>query len=149
MRKCWEEKQLCRLGDWYSKERKRYYNRNGWGLAAVNSMAIEERNLVKELGNKDRDTQRQREAGLIRDANYNKKYKECVEEGIMPRYLERERIEDLRDGRGVRALIRLRCGNMEEDNKYWLAMDKRACMFCGEGRDNFKHFIRECRVAKI
>lgn len=40
-------------------------------------MAIEERNLVKELGNKDRDTQRQREAGLIRDANYNKKYKEC------------------------------------------------------------------------
>lgn len=64
-------------------------------------MAIEERNLVKELGNKDRDTQRQREAGLIRDANYNKKYKECVEEGIMPRYLERERIEDLRDGRGV------------------------------------------------
>lgn len=53
-------------------------------------MAIEERNLVKELGN--RDTQRQREAGLIRDANYNKKYKEYVEEGIMPRYLERERI---------------------------------------------------------
>lgn len=23
------EKQLCRLGDWYSKERKRYYNRMG------------------------------------------------------------------------------------------------------------------------
>lgn len=22
-------------------------------------------------------------------------------------------------------------------------------MFCGEGRDNFKHFIRECRVFKI
>lgn len=90
-------------------------------------MAIEERNLVKELRNRDRDTQRQREASLIRDANYNKKCKECVEEGIMPRYLERERIEDLRDGRGVRALIRLRCDNMEEDNKYWLAMDKRAC----------------------
>lgn len=33
-----------------------------------------------------------KEASLIRDANYNKKYKECVEKGIMPRYLERERI---------------------------------------------------------
>lgn len=111
-------------------------------------MVSEERDLVKKLVNRNRDTQRQREAGLIRDVKYNKRYKEIAEKGIIPRYLERRRIEETRNGRGVRILIRLRYGNMEEDNKYWLTTEKRLCIFCEERRDNLKHFIGECRIAK-
>lgn len=92
-------------------------------------MVSEERDLVKKLVNRNRDTQRQREAGLIRDVKYNKRYKEIAEKRIIPRYLERRRIEETRDGRGVRILIRLRYGNMEEDNKYWLTTEKRLCIF--------------------
>lgn len=92
-------------------------------------MVSEERDLVKKLVNRNRDTQRQREAGLIRDVKYNKRYKEIAEKRIIPRYLERRRIEETRDGRGVRILIRLRYGNMEEDNKYWLTTEKRLYIF--------------------
>lgn len=45
-------------------------------------------------------------------------------------------------------MIKLKCGNMEKDNKYWLTSEKRLCMFCGKERDNFKHFIGKCRIAK-
>lgn len=40
----------------------------------------------------------------------------------------------------IRTMMRLRCGYMEEGNKYWL------CVFCGKGRDNMEHSIGECEV---
>jgi len=48
-------------------------------------------------------------------------------------------------GDGVRALARLRCGNMEEWNKYWLEERERRCSFCREGWDNMSHYIKECK----
>jgi len=65
-------------------------------------------------------------------------------EGRVPRYLEREKLKRTEMGEGVRALVRLRCGNLEEWNKYWLEENKRLCSFCGKGKDNMEHFIREC-----
>lgn len=40
---------------------------------------------------------------------------------------------------GIRALIRLRCGNMEENNKYWMKEDCKICVFCKTGHDSIKH----------
>lgn len=37
---------------------------------------------------------------------------------------------------------------MEEDNKYWLEEEERKCLFCGNGRDRIKHFVKECRITK-
>lgn len=51
-----------------------------------------------------------------------------------PRYLLRKNLVTIRNGIGIRALIRLICGNMEEHNKYWLEEEKRKCIFCEEGR---------------
>jgi len=48
----------------------------------------------------------------------------------------------------VRALARLRCGNLEEWNKYWLDEEVRRCSFCDKGRDCLKHYIEECREIK-
>lgn len=55
---------------------------------------------------------------------------------------------DRKDGMAVRALMRLRCGNMEEENKYWLSEEVWICVFCGEGWDNMEHYIGECEVTK-
>jgi len=41
-------------------------------------------------------------------------------EGRVPRYLMRRNLEKTSLGEGVRVLARLKCGNMEEWNKYWL-----------------------------
>jgi len=48
----------------------------------------------------------------------------------------------------VRALARLRCGNMEEWNKYLLEEGERRCSFCDKDRDYFKHYIDECKEIK-
>jgi len=58
----------------------------------------------------------------------------------------RENLEKTNQGEGVRALTRLRCGNMEEWNKYWLEKGERRCSFCS--KDNFKHYIEGCREIK-
>lgn len=54
-----------------------------------------------------------------------------------------------RKGSGIRALVKLRCKNLEEDNKYWLEKEKRICRFCKTGSDNLKHFIGECETASV
>lgn len=46
------------------------------------------------------------------------------------------------------ALIRLRCGNLEEANKYWKKREEWECRFCRRGKDNMEHFMEECRVVK-
>lgn len=65
-----------------------------------------------------------------------------------PRYLWNENLEK-RKGVGIRALVKLRCGNLEEDNKYWLDKDKRICRFCKKGYDNMEHYVGKCEIASI
>lgn len=48
-------------------------------------------------------------------------------------------------GNGVRALIKLRCGNLEEKNKYWKKEENKLCVFCREGQDNMRHYVFECQ----
>lgn len=45
--------------------------------------------------------------------------------------------------------MRLRCGNMEQGNKYWLGEEKRICVLCERGRDNIRHFVTGCEIAKV
>lgn len=45
----------------------------------------------------------------------------------------------------VRALIRTRCDNMEEDNKYLLGNDKRVCTLCRKGEDNWKPLLKSAK----
>lgn len=44
--------------------------------------------------------------------------------------------------------VRLRCGNMEENNKYWLNENKRFCVSCKEEEDNIEHFVRVCKTTR-
>jgi len=127
---CWREKQKEGWKDLYGIEREKYYNRNGWGTIAIDNMSREERNIKEELRERERDVQRQMEDYRVEEARYNKSYKSVRIVGKAPEYLEIDRLRKIENGEGVRALIRVRCGNMEEDNKYWLGKEKRKCAFC-------------------
>jgi len=45
----------------------------------------------------------------------------------------------------MRALVKLRCGNLEQPNKYWLEEKLRRCIFCEAGMDCMQHFVIDCR----
>lgn len=76
------------------------------------------------------------------------KYKEIEVEGRGPRYLRSENLNKIGKGDKVKALIKLRCGNMEGANKYWLEESHWGCTFCKEGRDNVEHQVKECQIIR-
>lgn len=100
---CREEKKRVGLTDSYSQAREKYYNRNGWGLIAVDNMPEEERDIKAELAERDRAVQRQEDSGKIDKARYNNRYKKIVKEDRMPEYLKRMSISKTTDGEGIRA----------------------------------------------
>lgn len=151
VKKCWLEKEEvakrepCNK-DLYSSEKAKYYNRNGWSPKAIEGMRTQGIDIIKEIRVRERDIQLQMIEGKIREAKYNKKFKEIVAD--RPSYLLKENLNKVMKGEGVRGLIRVRCGNMEENNKYWIKDEDRLCIFCGVGQDEMKHYIEECSEVK-
>lgn len=45
-------------------------------------------------------------------------------------------------------MLRLRCGNMKARNKYWLEDEETTCVFCGIGKDNIIHYVKDCVTTK-
>lgn len=148
LKNCWREKEKHKWRDIYSKEREKYYNRNGWGIDVLENLRREGYNMEEELIGRERDIQRQWEDGRIATAKYNKRYREIGVRGEGPKYLRKESIEKGNMGEGIRALIKLRCGNLEEVNKYWLEEGSKRCIFCGEGTDCMEHYIEKCKRNK-
>jgi len=62
--------------------------------------------------------------------------------------LEKANLDTSDNGKGILALAKMRCGNMEEQNKYWLEDKDWRCVFCEQGWDNLKHFVKECKITK-
>ncbi|KYN16038.1 hypothetical protein ALC57_11722 [Trachymyrmex cornetzi] len=69
---------------------------------------------------------------------YNGRYKKFDTKNRCPSYLRKENLYRWRIG-----LVRLRCGNMEEGNKYRLEEEYRSCVFCGIGADCMEHYVEE------
>lgn len=105
------------------------------GIEDIEVKYNERDNLETELINREKDIQRQWQEGRISNARYNMKYKEIEVEGRGPRYLRSENLNKIGKGDKVKALIKLRCGNMEGANKYWLEESHWGCTFCKEGRE--------------
>ena len=99
-------------------------------------------NLENDLRTRERDIQRQEEESRIRESKYNKKYKHWMVDEI-PDYLR-----SCKKGDEVSLIARLRCGSLEEGNKYWLQREEKLCIFCHEGIDKLEHYVRDCEVAK-
>ncbi|KMQ97412.1 hypothetical protein RF55_2255 [Lasius niger] len=103
---------------------------------------------MKEVGKRDWEVQRQVEECKIKEAKYNKKYKDLEPLLEGPRYLRKVCLDKGNTGDNVRALLRLRCGNMEDRNKYWLEDETKLCVFCGTGEDCINHYVKECDATK-
>lgn len=84
---------------------------------------------------REKNIQRQVVDVRIREARYNCKYKNVDLEISKPSYLRKKNMVNILIGQAVRALIRIRCENMEENNKYWLEEDCKICVFCRVGQD--------------
>lgn len=108
---CWREKQELGWIDLYGKERKKYYNRNGWGIAAVDSMCSEERDMLKELENREGDVQRQKYDRRIREAKFNREYKDLMERDRRANIWTRDVSVEREEGEDIMALVKLRLGN--------------------------------------
>lgn len=54
----------------------------------------------------------------IREARYNKVYKDIGRLDGVPKYLLNKKEKRKDRGKSIKALLRLRCGNMENGNKY-------------------------------
>lgn len=147
---CWEEKDEMEVGkkDNFSKERESFYNKAGWGVEEINRLYSEKIDVESIITERWKDIQNQIIDSRIRNAKYNKRYKEIEVKGGRPRYLMNESINKLWIGDGVRALIRLRCGNMEIENRYWKNEEDRKCIFCELGRDDIEHYVGECKVTE-
>lgn len=47
-------------------------------------------------------------------------------------------------GKNMSVLARVRCGNFENANKYWLSENEKMCILCGKDWGTFDHYIEEC-----
>ncbi|KYQ60725.1 hypothetical protein ALC60_00216 [Trachymyrmex zeteki] len=111
----------------------------------------EEDNGIKEeiiIWNKEVIESYKKNTEIIKDMandirNEGKDVEDIIENRV-PNYLRTENIE-WRRGDEIRALIKLRCGNMEEKNKYWLGKEERTCLFCDKDEDNLEHYVKECK----
>lgn len=45
-------------------------------------------------------------------------------------------------------LARIRCGNLEENNKYWLEEEKRKCILCQASEGTLKHLLQDCAAVE-
>ena len=94
-------------------KRKKYYNRNEWGIESREVIDHGQEKFKKDLINRERDLQRQWERERIDRTKYNKRYKKIGIENRLPNYLRSKNMEMRREDK-VRALIKLRCGNLRE-----------------------------------
>lgn len=105
-------------------------------------------NVTEEIKGSERDLQRQWEEDKIENARYNRNYKKVKMDGDGPDYLS-ENLRKFGIGDKIRALIKLRCGNLEENNKYWLEEEKKICLFGSKGTDDTRHYLLDCKSTLI
>jgi len=153
IKKCWNEKESSerRNAGLYEKEREKFYSRNGWSRKGIEDNRKAGNNMEKEIRERGRDIQKQEEERKIREAKYNKEYGKIKTERWntrIPKKKKKKRQGNSYKGNKIRALVRTRCGNLEEGNKYWLEKEKRKCAFCGKGRDKIEHFVEECETTR-
>ena len=107
-----------------SKEREEYLRRNGYSQQGIVKLRERGENIILELTTRDKQVQEQEQFNKIRNAKYNTIYKFIGKIGL-PGYLEGK-------GRGEsqKLTARVRCGNLEERNKYWMNEDGKLSDLC-------------------
>lgn len=95
-----------------------------------------------ELESRDRVAQLQDKWEKIRESRSAARYRQVMTAEI-PRYIRDNR--NKRD-RNIRTIARLRCGNEERGNNYWLKKEERLCRICRREEENLEHLTRNCEA---
>lgn len=110
-KKAWRRKGFVQYGKEMLLQQKwmefRIYRRKKKGLGMKNEIWV-----------RNKDIQRQKEESKIQAARYNQEFKKIMMEQGFPGYLREDKEENEREKPNrnyVRALMRTRCGNMEEE----------------------------------
>ena len=126
----------------YIKERKKYYNSLGLSEVEVENMKAREKLVYQETVRRDRDIEKQNIACKIRAARYNRRYKELALERE-PRYLRKYRKEV-----DIGIIAKLKCGDFENANKYWVNVEEKLCRLCKKEEETLEHIVVRCEDAK-
>lgn len=79
-----------------------------------------EYDVENEIIVREKEIQKQWEMNRIEEARYNQMYRSIIKEIEEPKYLLKSNLDQVSGGWSVRMLVKLRCGNLEEENKYRL-----------------------------
>lgn len=139
---CWVEKGVEKELLGYSREKKNYLNNLGFSEAEVVNMREREDQVEKMLVERDRDIERQKVESRIREAKYNRGFGEIITR-LRPKYLRQYR-KDV----DIDIVAKIRCGNFENRNKYWLGEEDRKCRLCKKEEETLEHLIMKCEETK-
>ena len=140
VRICWEEKGKEKKGDLYSLEKEKYYNKLGYSNIAVEMEWNLGKKIPEEMVKRNKDIERQTILSKIAESRYNRRYKEIIGSET-PEYLKgRKKMKN------IGMVARLRCGNIEKVNRYWLEDKEKMCELCGKDWSSFNHMVEECEV---
>jgi len=147
-RECWLEKEQYGWCDKYGEEKDKYRVRVEWETYKEDRFDWNRTEMERQVIEKERNNLRREEEEKIMKAKFNPRYKEIkVIEGC-PNYLKEGNLENMEIGEEIKALIKLRCGNFENANKYWLKEEFGLCVFCKKTRDTLNHYVGECERIK-
>ncbi|XP_053990568.1 uncharacterized protein LOC128882821 [Hylaeus volcanicus] len=135
LKECLKEKETAAEETRNIKERMDYLRINGYSQAGVEELREGDRNVVKEV--RERDIQVI--YNKIREATYNSRYKYIVT-ALCLEYLNKTGKRD-----NQKLIARIRCGNLEEGNRYWLKEEDRKCGLCKLEKGTLKHLIEDCQ----
>ena len=139
---CWLEKLEKGEKDKYSMDRIAYFNRLGYSSLAVENIRRAGKKMSNYIERRETDIEKQEVERMIRESKYNQRYKEIVSEGL-PEYLRK-----YRERKDMELIARIRCGNLEENNRYWLEEKDRLCKLCSKEAGTWEHLVDRCVTVK-
>lgn len=138
IRICWEKKKTLGEKETYSEERTKFYRGLGYNILAIEQKKAAEENFQAETIRRLKDIEEQEAWVKIRESRYNRRYKDIFVDRL-PEYLR-----DRKRGKDSYIMAKLRCGNYEENNKYWKNEEDRKCKLCKVEMGTMEHLIEEC-----
>jgi len=147
-KECWAEKKQYRWKDRYGEEKEKFLNNVGWDTNVEERSEWNREEKEKEIIERVKDKMRREEEERIMKSRYNTIYKGIMAREGCPRYLKEEKLDELEKGEEIRILVRLRCGNLENANKYWREEEVGRCVFCKKEKDTLEHYVGSCEETK-
>ncbi|KAI4486887.1 hypothetical protein M0802_012238 [Mischocyttarus mexicanus] len=124
------------------KEREDFLKRNRYSQRGIDYLRQQWADVNALLEERDREIQGQIQNNKIREAKYNPRL-ERIRTVTRPAYLTKRR-----EGCSQKLIARARCGNIQENNRYWLDQEERRCTLCGAEAGALKHLIDRCQKVK-